>query len=238
MRILSDDAMIRIKNGAINSAIKNKQLKEQRRIDFFKACKKCGQNIGYDHRENQYCSRSCAASFNNKIPKRKLEGKCKNCKSICSISHIYCNVCFSNKHPINNQSHKVCMFCNNPNNKKTKFCSQKCYKNFEYEKYITQWKLGVITGLTNGVVSNTIKKYLREKYDNKCVECGWSKINSHTNKVPLFADHIDGNWQNNSEENLRLLCGCCDSLTATYGGANRGKGRAMNGGVSHRKIKI
>lgn len=43
--------------------------------------------------------------------------------------------------------------------------------------------------------------------------------------IPLEIDHIDGNSENNSEENLRLICPNCHSLTATYKGANRGKGR-------------
>ena len=38
-------------------------------------------------------------------------------------------------------------------------------------------------------------------------------------------DHIDGNSDNNSEENLRLICPNCHSLTSTYRGANRGHGR-------------
>jgi hypothetical protein len=42
--------------------------------------------------------------------------------------------------------------------------------------------------------------------------------------VSLVADHIDGNWRNNIESNLRFLCPNCDSLTSTAG-LNRGNGR-------------
>jgi hypothetical protein len=41
----------------------------------------------------------------------------------------------------------------------------------------------------------------------------------------LVADHIDGNWRNNTEENLRLLCPNCDSLTHTFSALNKGNGR-------------
>jgi hypothetical protein len=70
-----------------------------------------------------------------------------------------------------------------------------------------------------------VKKYLRQKFGNKCVLCGWAKINPKTGKVPLVADHIDGNWRNNIESNLRLLCPNCDALSPTYAGLNRGNGR-------------
>lgn len=51
----------------------------------------------------------------------------------------------------------------------------------------------------------------------------WSKINPYTNTLPLEIDHIDGNSENNSEDNLRLICPNCHS--STYRGANRGHGR-------------
>jgi hypothetical protein len=46
-----------------------------------------------------------------------------------------------------------------------------------------------------------------------------------TGLVPVRLDHIDGNWENNKPENLRLLCPNCDSLTETYCALNKGKGR-------------
>lgn len=99
---------------------------------------------------------------------------------------------------------------------------------FQHKKYIERWLAGVEGGLQgHGVVSERVKRYLREKYDNKCCLCGWSEVNIVTGQVPLVADHIDGNWRNNVETNLRLICPNCDSLTATYAGLNRGNGRSQ-----------
>ena len=81
-------------------------------------------------------------------------------------------------------------------------------------------------GLQNmGIVSTSIKIYLREKFGNKCCLCGWAQVNPKTGQIPLVADHIDGNWRNNVESNLRLICPNCDALTPTYSGLNRGRGR-------------
>ena len=77
-----------------------------------------------------------------------------------------------------------------------------------------------------GLVSGYVKTYLRRKYGNKCCICGWSQTNSTTGIVPLVADHVDGNWRNNSEENLRLVCPNCDALSPTFAALNKGKGRS------------
>lgn len=107
-----------------------------------------------------------------------------------------------------------------------KFCCSECQREFIYKNYISEWKLGKKDGFRGEYsISNYIKRYLREKYDNKCSICGWSKINPYTNKVPLEVDHIDGDFRNNKEDNLRLVCPNCHSLTPTYKGANKGNGR-------------
>lgn len=108
-----------------------------------------------------------------------------------------------------------------------KYCSNSCQQEFEYICYIRRWKNGELKGLQGtGIVSGYIKRYLRAKFDDKCTLCGWAKINQKTGVVPLVADHIDGNWRNNVESNLRLVCPNCDSLSPTYAGSNRGNGRA------------
>ena len=70
-----------------------------------------------------------------------------------------------------------------------------------------------------------IRRYLFKKYNNKCSKCGWGEINPFSKTIPLEIEHIDGNYANNLESNLILLCPNCHSLTSTYKGANRGRGR-------------
>jgi len=107
-----------------------------------------------------------------------------------------------------------------------KYCSIPCQHEYQYQKYVKKWKDGDASGLQKiGIVATYVKKYLRIKFGNKCCVCGWAKVNPKTGLVPLVADHIDGNWRNNIENNLRLLCPNCDSLTPTYAGSNRGNGR-------------
>ena len=116
--------------------------------------------------------------------------------------------------------------CNQKISSKNKFCSNKCQKEYEYKKYIKKWKNNEVSGMRGEYqISMYIKTYLFEKYNNKCARCGWGKVNPYTKNIPLEVEHIDGNYQNNSEENLILLCPNCHSLTETYKGANINHGR-------------
>mgnify|MGYP001584724383 FL=1 len=90
------------------------------------------------------------------------------------------------------------------------------------------WKKGKVNGnigVTAINISKHLKRFLGEKFRNKCSECGWGKINPITGFIPLEIDHIDGNANNNLEVNLRLICPNCHSLTPFYKNLNRGKGR-------------
>ena len=108
-----------------------------------------------------------------------------------------------------------------------KYCSNKCQQDYEYKQYIERYKKdnSIAKSTKWGQIPKPLQRYIFAKYNNKCCICGWSKINPFTNTLPLEIDHIDGNSENNSEENLRLICPNCHSLTPTYRGANRGNGR-------------
>lgn len=160
-------------------------------------CNNCQQET-----ENpKYCSRRCAAIVNNsKYPKRishkHKELQCLNC----------------GKHLSEDQF---------------KYCSYSCQHLFCRKEYICRWKSGEISGSTSrGDLSAHIRNYLFDLYKGKCQICGWGEINQYTGNIPLEVDHIDGNNNNNSESNLRLICPNCHSLTRTYKGANRGSGRS------------
>lgn len=122
---------------------------------------------------------------------------------------------------------KPCLTCGKePKRSYYKYCSNMCQRTYEYRSYIEKWRAGKLNGLSSiGLVSPHIKRFLREKFGNKCCLCGWSRVNTKTGIVPLVADHVDGNWRNNDERNLRLVCPNCDALSSTYAGLNRGNGR-------------
>ncbi len=120
-----------------------------------------------------------------------------------------------------------CINCNEIISKRSKYCSIKCQKEYQQKTYIKKWKNNEVDGMRGEYqLSSYIKNYIFEKYNNKCARCGWSKMNPYTKNIPLEIEHIDGNYKNNIEENLILLCPNCHSLTSTYKGANLNHGRS------------
>ncbi len=108
------------------------------------------------------------------------------------------------------------------------FYSNKCQFDYTYIKYIQLWKAGYVDGSRGKNTKNFsghVIRYIVNKYNNKCAKCGWNKKNIYANKVFLEIDHIDGNSENNSENNLILLCPNCHSLTSSYKNLNFGRGR-------------
>lgn len=107
-----------------------------------------------------------------------------------------------------------------------KYCSNKCQFELINREYIKRWKLGLESGVKGkDQISITIRNYMLDKYNHKCSNCGWGEINPFTKKPPLEIEHIDGNYKNNKEENLTVLCPNCHSLTSTYKALNIGRGR-------------
>lgn len=152
----------------------------------------------------------------------RLKSRLKRSKS----GLFYCsNKCQSESRAKHSE---LCLNCSGPKDrsKGKKFCSHKCQQEFRTKTLIEQWKAGEIDGCHGEATAPWIKKYLIDKYGDKCSvsTCNWAEINPVTGKVPIQIDHIDGNFQNNKEENLRLLCPNCHSLTPTFGSLNRGKG--------------
>ena len=121
---------------------------------------------------------------------------------------------------------KICLNCKKKISNRNKFCSLKCQKEYQYMEYIKKWKENKISGMRGAYqISMHLKTYLLQKYNFKCARCGWGEVNKYTNKLPLEIEHIDGNYLNNKEENLIVLCPNCHSLTSTYKGANKDFGR-------------
>ncbi|MEK7095116.1 MAG: HNH endonuclease signature motif containing protein [Patescibacteria group bacterium] len=127
-------------------------------------------------------------------------------------------------------TNRKCIGCNKSllTRSQLKYCSQQCQATTKYYKSIEEWKFGIKNGslgIQTRIISSFLRRYLFEKYKNKCSQCGWNEKNLVSGKIPLEVDHIDGNSENNSEENLRLLCPNCHSLTPYFRNLNKGKGR-------------
>lgn len=125
--------------------------------------------------------------------------------------------------------YSACLSCENRvKNKVARYCSNKCQNDFEYDKYIKNWKRGKVNG-SRGIYTKNISgyliRYLRNKY-SECTICSWNKVNPITLRVPLEIDHIDGDSDNNTESNLRLICPNCHSLTINFRNLNKGSGRS------------
>lgn len=166
-------------------------------------CKYCGQIIELRDgeipaitRQRVFCSPECHSKFQSQ---KMIDNKIKKRKP------------------------KYCLNCGKELNRhQNKYCSSHCQQEFQYKEYIDKWKNGMIDGLSGGYqLSENIRRYIREKFNNKCCECGWDKINPVTGRLPLEVHHIDGNYKNNSEDNLTLLCPNCHSLTENYKALNK-----------------
>ena len=98
-----------------------------------------------------------------------------------------------------------------------KYCSNKC-------RGIHQVKITheeISKGLTENRDPGTLLRFLKEQHGENCFECG---IGAEWNgkKLSLQLDHIDGNSDNNSLKNLRILCPNCHTQTETYGSKGHG----------------
>lgn len=196
--------------GRVNAtriSVKNKKSK-----DYTITCAQCGKV--FDRRgdpRRKFCSRSCSATYNNQRDK----------------SGRYVKKYLIVEPP----PRRICLGCmkKRPYKSGKTWCSAEC----KYLHLVNLW----INGMTGGNGAYTIRAFVRryvyeragyvcEATDSRTGErCTESRTHPKTGKTVLQVDHIDGNWQNSTPENLRAVCPTCHALTDTYAGHNRGRGR-------------
>lgn len=119
---------------------------------------------------------------------------------------------------------KQCLYCGKiltTEQRHNQYCSSECANQAKTDNKIKLWLEEKESGtLKDGSLSKTIRNYLLKKSNYCCSQCGWNKINPTTGNSPLEIHHIDGNYLNNTIENLQVLCPNCHSLTSNYKALN------------------
>jgi hypothetical protein len=103
------------------------------------------------------------------------------------------------------------------------YCSNACRGELHRRSVVAEFKAGTLAAKV--YIHRPIRRYLIEKFGERCQQCGWSERHKKTGRVPLEIEHVDGNWRNCREDNLTVLCPNCHALTPTFKGLNRGNGR-------------
>ena len=154
----------------------------------------------------------------------KTQPHCLNCNEpitnngikFCSQS---CSAIYNNKL---RKEDRVCLNCGKSIiGSGHKYCDHKCQWEYKQNETIKEIENGTYVAGDPTI----LKRYLIKKHGDKCMECGWDKINIHSNKIPIELHHIDGNPDNNSLENLILLCPNCHALTKNWKAITTGEGR-------------
>ncbi len=194
-------------------------------------CKNCNQELQFEKPshfgghvttckklQNNYGS---IRKKNNEDSYNKNPQICKECNILieynnrsndfCSHS---CSAKFYNK--INIKDIKIihCKICQKQTSNHKIFCSKECNTKNRINKL-----------QNNELKSGAAKQVLIIKNGEKCMKCGWCQIHPITNKVPIELNHIDGDANNNSLENLELLCPNCHSLTHNFRALNKKSSR-------------
>jgi hypothetical protein len=175
-----------------------------------KLCQCCGgeiKGVGI-----KYCSSSCSAKVNNVIYPKRTEFSSEESKKHNRIVRLP-------------KAIKYCLNCNKQC--KGKYCGVKCNKDFEYKIRINDWKSGKDLGFSGKTkqIKKFIRRYLLDKSNYCCSQCGWNKIHPVTNNSTLEINHIDGDAENCIESNLEVVCPNCHSLTTNFRALNKNSKR-------------
>ena len=199
--------------------IASKAYRDKKHIEFLenynknpKICPNCGKPIAFEQRRNKFCSKECSLQYRTVLANKRNEHRHTERINVRIGAERVCTGC-GRKYHANRGSNG-------------KYCSLKCQADHKYKEYIKRWKEGKESGLCGEYgLSKYIRRYLLEKVNYKCEKCGWGEKNPYTENYVLEVHHKDGNYKNNSEDNLEVLCLNCHGMTKHYKNCGGHKGR-------------
>lgn len=103
------------------------------------------------------------------------------------------------------------------------YCSNKCQGELKYKESIQLWLSNKLEGWTgkSRKLKPFIIRWLKETRGSACSNCGWDKFHLIDNKSLTEINHIDGDAENCTPENLEILCPNCHSLTSNFRNRNK-----------------
>ena len=156
-------------------------------------CKTCHKTYKPNSYCQNFCSKSCSATFNNKGKRRH------------GLPPSACKTC--GKGPLKASQRK--------------YCSRRCFHEFRQNKLVQSWLQNEVSGSdANHGLRATFRNYLLEEANHKCTRCGWCEPNPKLGRPILTIDHINGDWKDNHRKNLVVICYNCHTLTPTFGALN------------------
>lgn len=195
----------------------------------------------------KFCSKSCAATFNNlkgEANRRKPEGSCRECKNPITTRKTWCDECilkFSGRPPRKSRTFSAGLEdlrpdpliggkcpCGQVVKQKSIFCkscSASISGKMKSDKKIKSWLSGEWRGGSDSGLSQTVRNYLLEQSNYSCSKCGFNTPHPDDGKTILEINHINGDGLDHRPENLEVICPNCHALTSSYRGRNVGNGR-------------
>lgn len=158
-----------------------------------KHCQYCSLPFTTCLKKKRFCNRMCASFF---MHARRKNDKCPRPRALKLCKH--CNTPLKEQHPAS----------------RVKYCSRSCFatvaKTRTYQRFLNQ---------EENMSPGTRRVCVIQRDGNYCRVCGCEAIHNGA-PLSLQLDHIDGDSDNNSPTNLRLLCPNCHTQTPTYGSKN------------------
>lgn len=162
-------------------------------------CENCGKDHDGSYASGRFCNKECAKGFSTKFNREETNKKV--------------SITLGGTGKLN----KICLYCGKILKRNQKFCNWNCSASFRREEKYLEWEQK-----QKFPTQVSARTYLLYKNGNKCEICKeteWMK-----KPIPLVMDHVDGNSDNHSFDNCRLICRNCDGQLDTYCGRNQGKG--------------
>lgn len=115
-----------------------------------------------------------------------------------------------------------CVFCEAPiaGRRAKLYCNSTCAAGPKRAgaDEVAAWLAGEIPGHTGATcnLKRWVRTWVLERANYACEECGWNERHPVDGRPLVEVDHIDGDAENTTPQNLRVLCPNHHAMTSTF----------------------